>query len=124
MKKIILSLFLAFCSSIICFAYEGSVEIKDYSGKSAGTATWKSAQGTRIDREGWGNCYTITIYNGSDEDITGYVTINGMPNDREWNQRYSSTGQVNIPSKKRDTLTFYIGDESDSCGYTVVLHRR
>lgn len=117
-------MFLALVSSIACFAYEGSIEIKDSRGNSIGTATWKSAKGSRVNREGWGNCYTITIYNGSDADISGYVTINGMPSDREWNQRHNSTKQVDIPSKKRDTVTFYIGDETDAMGYTVVLHRR
>ena len=124
MKKLIFTLFLALVSSLASFAYEGSIEIKDSYGKSVGTATWKSAQGSRINREGWGNCYTVTIYNNSDENISGYVTINGMPSEREWNQRYSSTKEVNIPSKKRDTVTFYVGDETDACGYTVVLHRK
>lgn len=124
MKKLILTLIIALVSGVVCYAYEGRIEIKDTNGKSAGTATWKSAKGSRINRDGWGNCYTVTIFNDSEEDIVGYVTINGMPNDREWNQRHSSNQQVSIPSKKRDTVTFYVGDETDACGYTVVLHRK
>lgn len=124
MKKIIFTFFLALMSSLACFAYEGSVEIKDYNGKTAGKAIWKSAKGSRISYHDLGNTYTVTIYNDSNEDISGYVTINGMPNDREWKQRHASTILVNISPKKKETVTFYVGEETDDCGYTVVLSRK
>lgn len=113
MKKFILFAFLIISSLANCYADSGKVKVKDYQGNVVGNVEWSSQEGSRIEREGWGNCYKVTVYNNSNETVYVTVIFKGI----------STSESETLPPYKESTFTFYVGDNNDSKGYELIVAR-
>lgn len=114
MKKILLTLTFLIVNIAVCLADSGSIPVKNYKGEQVGTVTWSSSFIGRIERQGWGNGYDVYIYNNSDEVVSVTVTVKGA----------GVSKSETLRPYKEDKITFYLGDDTDSRGYDVIVYSK
>lgn len=77
-----------------------TVEVKHGSRETIGTMTYEVSK-TYIGREGFGNIYTITIQNNTDEEISVLITAKGCSGESESTVvRPYGRGEVRICTKE------------------------